>query len=129
MAMTRGFIGAAAAIAAVAAMMSAPAHADASIFVQIAPAQRYHVAPSGYAQYGYTQPQYGYVQPQWGYQTYQPNNWSYSTYNYNGGWGTSQRRGGRDLDRDGIPNRYDRDRDGDGVPNRYDRAPNNRYRY
>lgn len=33
-----------------------------------------------------------------------------------------------DLDRDGIPNRYDRDRDGDGVRNRYDRLPDNRYR-
>jgi hypothetical protein len=31
----------------------------------------------------------------------------------------------RDLDGDGIPNRYDRDRDGDGVPNRWDRYPNN----
>ncbi len=35
----------------------------------------------------------------------------------------------RDVDGDGIPNRYDRvynprwDRDGDGVPNRYDRNP------
>ena len=34
----------------------------------------------------------------------------------------------RDLDRDGIVNRYDRDRDGDGVPNRYDRQPDNPYR-
>jgi Thrombospondin type 3 repeat len=34
-------------------------------------------------------------------------------------------RGGRDRDRDGIPDRRDRDRDGDGVPNRYDRQPNN----
>ncbi|GAA4329830.1 hypothetical protein GCM10023165_02930 [Variovorax defluvii] len=39
------------------------------------------------------------------------------------------RRGYRDNDRDGIPNRYDRDRDGDGVPNYYDRRPNNPYRY
>jgi hypothetical protein len=30
----------------------------------------------------------------------------------------------RDMDWDGIPNRYDRDRDGDGVPNRYDNRPN-----
>jgi hypothetical protein len=30
----------------------------------------------------------------------------------------------RDMDRDGIPNRFDRDRDGDGVPNRYDNRPN-----
>lgn len=34
----------------------------------------------------------------------------------------------RDMDRDGIANRYDRDRDGDGVRNRYDRQPNNPYR-
>jgi hypothetical protein len=33
-------------------------------------------------------------------------------------------RGTRDLDRDGVPNRYDRDRDGDGVPNRRDAYPN-----
>jgi hypothetical protein len=39
------------------------------------------------------------------------------------------RRGWRDSDRDGVPNRYDRDRDGDGVPNRYDRRPRNPYRY
>jgi hypothetical protein len=37
--------------------------------------------------------------------------------------------GGRDRDRDGIPNRYDRDRDGDGVPNRRDAAPNDPRRY
>ena len=37
--------------------------------------------------------------------------------------------GRRDLDRDGVPNRFDRDRDGDGVPNRFDRRPNNPYRY
>jgi hypothetical protein len=38
------------------------------------------------------------------------------------------RRGYRDRDRDGIPNRWDRDRDDDGVPNRWDRRPNNPYR-
>lgn len=32
----------------------------------------------------------------------------------------------QDLDRDGVPNRFDRDRDGDGVPNRFDRAPDHR---
>jgi hypothetical protein len=37
-------------------------------------------------------------------------------------------RGYGDRDHDGVPNRYDRDRDGDGVPNRYDRAPDNRRR-
>ncbi|QYF94618.1 hypothetical protein KY495_05305 [Massilia sp. PAMC28688] len=35
----------------------------------------------------------------------------------------------RDLDNDGIENRYDRDMDGDGVPNRRDRRPDNRYAY
>ncbi len=34
----------------------------------------------------------------------------------------------RDVDADGIPNRYDMDKDGDGVPNRLDWAPNNPYR-
>ena len=34
-----------------------------------------------------------------------------------------QRRGWRDRDHDGVPNRYDRDRDGDGVPNRRDAYP------
>jgi hypothetical protein len=35
----------------------------------------------------------------------------------------------RDLDNDGISNRYDRDMDGDGVSNRRDRRPDNRYAY
>jgi hypothetical protein len=35
----------------------------------------------------------------------------------------------RDLDNDGIANRYDRDMDGDGVSNRRDRRPDNRYAY
>jgi hypothetical protein len=39
------------------------------------------------------------------------------------------RRGMRDRDRDGIPNRVDRDRDGDGVPNNQDARPNNPRRY
>jgi hypothetical protein len=38
--------------------------------------------------------------------------------------GTTYRRGTRDQDRDGVPNRYDRDRDGDGVSNRRDAYPN-----
>lgn len=33
-----------------------------------------------------------------------------------------------DRDRDGIPNYADRDIDGDGVPNRYDRYPYDPYR-
>ena len=56
--------------------------------------------------------------------------------------GMDDRRGRRDLDRDGVPdrydrdldndgvaNRYDRDMDGDGVRNRHDRRPDNRYAY
>ena len=39
------------------------------------------------------------------------------------GGSTYRDRGTRDLDRDGVPNRYDRDRDGDGVPNRRDAYP------
>jgi len=39
-----------------------------------------------------------------------------------------ERRGYRDRDRDGVPNRFDRDRDGDGVPNRVDSSPRNPYR-
>lgn len=35
----------------------------------------------------------------------------------------------RDLDNDGIANRYDRDMDGDGVRNHRDRRPDNRYAY
>ena len=34
----------------------------------------------------------------------------------------------RDVDGDGVPNRYDRDADGDGVPNRFDSRPANPYR-
>lgn len=54
--------------------------------------------------------------------------------------GMDDRRGRRDLDRDGvsdrydsdldndgIANRYDRDMDGDGVRNHRDRRPDNRY--
>ncbi|KQT08017.1 hypothetical protein ASG30_16430 [Ramlibacter sp. Leaf400] len=36
-----------------------------------------------------------------------------------------RRPGGRDQDRDGVPNRSDRDIDGDGVLNWRDRAPRN----
>jgi hypothetical protein len=112
------FIGAAGAVAAVAALLSTPAMAGPSVYVQIAPAQ-----------YG---PQYGYGYGQW--VAPQPV--------WNGGYHSYQGRRGRDQDRDGIPDRYDRDidndgrvnsrdrdRDGDGVPNRYDRAPDNRRRY
>jgi hypothetical protein len=35
----------------------------------------------------------------------------------------------RDMDRDGVPNRFDRDRDGDGVRDSRDRYDNNPRRY
>ncbi|MDB5891339.1 MAG: hypothetical protein JWP47_2170 [Polaromonas sp.] len=64
------------------------------------------------------------VQP---YEVQQPV-YIYGSTVYRGGYGQPRgyggRRGQRDLDRDGVPNRYDRDRDGDGVPNRFDRTPN-----
>ena len=45
-----------------------------------------------------------------------------------GRWDRERFAENRDLDHDGVPNRFDRDRDNDGVPNRVDRAPNNPYR-
>ena len=57
---------------------------------------------------------------------------------HRGGWQPGNHHGNRkghgkkgghgDLDRDGVPNRYDRDRDGDGVSNRHDRKPDNAHR-
>ena len=57
-------------------------------------------------------------------------------------WDRHDRRGRRDLDRDGVPDRHDRDLDNDGIANRYDRdvdgdgvrnsrdyRPGNPYRY
>lgn len=50
-------------------------------------------------------------------------------YSYERGVHQRRPRGGRDRDRDGIPNRLDRDRDGDGVRNRDDARPNNPRRH
>ncbi|TWO68732.1 hypothetical protein FN976_22340 [Caenimonas sedimenti] len=121
------FIGAAGAVAAAAALLSTPAVAGTSVYVQIAPAQYGH----GY--YGHSG---GYGGGQWVPQSV----WSGHP-GYQGSYGYQGRRG-RDQDRDGIPDRYDRDRDndgrvnwhdrdrdGDGVPNHRDRAPDNRRRY
>ena len=62
-------------------------------------------------------PGYYYTQPQW---VQSDGHWV----RHEGRW---DRRGRGDLDRDGIPNRYDHDRDGDGIPNRYDNHPNRSY--
>ncbi|MBC5784195.1 thrombospondin type 3 repeat-containing protein [Ramlibacter sp. USB13] len=86
---------------------AAPAHAGASVHVQIG--TPYYPA--------YSQPGYVVTGPQY-YQAPRP-------YHYGHGYQRSHRR---DQDRDGIPNRWDRDRDGDGVPNRWDRRPTNPYR-
>ena len=124
------------ALALVAAGAATTAHAGTDVFVsfglQGAPA--YPV---------YSQPQAIYVAPQPVYYDRQgsyrrnpngdydgdgiANRWDPNPYRYDR---TARHQGNRrDLDRDGIPNRYDRDRDGDGVRNQYDRAPNNAYRY
>lgn len=55
---------------------------------------------------------YAYVGPRW---VERHGGWAYE----DARWNRLSPRG--DMDRDGVPNRYDRDRDGDGVPNRYDR--------
>lgn len=72
-----------------------------------------HVSVDG--QWLAERPGYAYASPRW--------------VEYGGGWRYEQARwnphGPRgDLDRDGVPNRYDRDRDGDGRPNWADRDPN-----
>ncbi len=79
----------------------------------------------------YVQPQPVYVQSQPAYVYTQPG-YVYQGPAYGHGYrdhGHARRHGPRgDLDRDGIPNRYDRDRDGDGVPNWHDRQPDNGWR-
>jgi hypothetical protein len=125
------WIPAAAAIACTGALLSMPVSAHSSV-------GGYPYAPS---------PHYGqvWVPGHWEWQgnrhvwvhgQYVHGGAAYPGYHYNHYY-----RGGRDLDRDGIPDRYDRDldndgvrnrhdrdRDGDGVPNWHDRSPNNRYR-
>jgi hypothetical protein len=124
------------AAAAAMALLAAPAHAGgASIHLNIGTPGYYYPQPYVYSQpsYVYTQPAYGYVYTQPSYVYTRPGHVYYGQQRY--------RRGGRDFDRDGIPNRFDRDRDndgrpnyrdrdrdGDGVPNRYDRRPDNPYR-
>lgn len=53
----------------------------------------------------------------WYRDNYRHNYWNHRhSRAYNMGW--------RDMDRDGVPNRYDRDRDGDGIRNARDPMPN-----
>ena len=59
-------------------------------------------------------PGYYYTSPTW---VQRGDRW----YLQRGGW----ERGGRDRDRDGIPNRYDRDRDNDGIRDSKDRDRDN----
>jgi len=119
-----------------AALLSMPASAYTSGYV--APPPAYYYTPA---------PQRVWVPGHWEWQGNR-HVWVHGQYVVHAGAGyygphynQYQYRGRRDLDRDGIPDRYDRDldndgvrnrhdrdRDGDGVPNWHDRAPNNRYR-
>jgi hypothetical protein len=103
------------AVAAAGSLMSAPALAGTSVYLQIGTPAPYYYTP---APTYYTAPSYYYA-PQVQYS---------SGYYYAPQYG-QHRHQRRDSDRDGIPDRFDRDRDNDGVPNRFDRRPNNPYRY
>lgn len=138
------FAAGALALATLGAFTAAPAAANTSIFVQVAPpAPRYEAAPAlrhgqawvpGHWEWqrnryvwanGYVvraRPGYHYVAPQW---VQHGRGWAYTQ----GAWARGDRGGRGDRDRDGVPNRFDRDRDNDGVPNRHDRQPNNPYRH
>jgi hypothetical protein len=126
------------ALASLGAGVSAPAVAQTSIYVQVAPPaprpeyrpapRRGHVWVPGYWDWRPRMNQYVWMQGHWvrerpGYYYSQPvwvqrdNRWVRE--------GGTWQRGRGDRDHDGVPNRYDRDRDGDGVPNRYDSKPNN----
>lgn len=127
-----------------------PASAEVGIYLDVAPpAPRYEVVPSarpGYVwQPGYWQWRDGrhvwarghWVRERRGYY-WHPSRWEERNGRWvfeRGRWDRQRwadnrygRRGERDSDRDGVPNRVDRDRDGDGVPNRFDDRPNNPYR-
>jgi hypothetical protein len=62
---------------------------------------------------------YAYVAPRW---VQVGGGWQFRE----GGWipQAAYNRGVRDIDRDGIPDRWDADRDNDGTPNRADNRPN-----
>lgn len=72
-----------------------------------------HVWQGG--QYIAERPGYAYAAPRW---VEYGGRWRYEQ----GRWNPYGPRG--DLDRDGVPNRFDRDRDGDGRPNWADRDAN-----
>lgn len=93
-----------------------------------------HDVHDRYARERYYNPQHGYAHGGWSARD--------GRYVEQRRWIDRERRGRRDLDRDGIwdrydrdldndgvANRYDRDMDGDGVRNRRDRRPENRYVY
>ncbi len=126
------------AIASIGASVSAPASAQTSIYVQVAPPapraeyrpapRRGHVWVPGHWDWRPRMNQYVWMQGHWvrerpGYYYSQP-----VWVQRGNGWvreGGTWQRGRGDRDHDGVPNRFDRDRDGDGVPNRFDNKPNN----
>ncbi len=83
--------------------------------------------PYGYADAGYSQ---GYAGAYPGGAYYgQPTHIYNAPPAHRHGLPRQRHDGGRDRDRDGIPDRADRDRDGDGVPNRLDRRGSNPRRH
>ena len=132
-------------VASAAALLPQSAAAQTRVFVTVgqhAPMRAYdrYDGHDRYARARYYQPGYAYA----------PNAWSARDGRHvtQRRWvdrnrdGMDDRRGRRDLDRDGVRDRYDRDLDNDGIANRYDRdidgdgvsnhrdrRPDNRYAY
>lgn len=141
--LSRPLVAAGVAICALAAASAAQARGEVFLSIGV-PVPGVYVQPAPV----YVQPQPVYVQPQpvygWGSgyygQRYDNRRGPYGDWDRDGianiydrdnrhGYSRhGHRHGHRDMDRDGVPNRYDRDVDGDGVPNRHDRAPANPYR-
>lgn len=108
-----------AAFAAVSAVASLPLSASAQTRVQLVVTNQPVRIHDGYDGHFRHAPQY---RDRVGY-GYAPNAWDARNGRYidRNRDGMHDRRARRDMDRDGIPDRYDRDLDNDGVRNRYDR--------
>jgi hypothetical protein len=130
-------------VTAVSAAALAPATASAQTRVHVVVsdyAPSHYDAHDRYAYQRQYRPGYVYTQSAWSARDgryVQPRRWIDRNRD-----GIDDRRGRRDLDRDGVRDRYDRDLDNDGIANRYDRdidgdgvrndrdrRPDNRYAY